>query len=70
VGEVLQVIKTLAGEGLTMVVVTHEMGFASEISTEVVYLREGKIEERGSPAEIFQNPGSPSLQSFLSRFRK
>jgi len=70
VGEVLQVIKGLAGEGLTMVVVTHEMGFASEISTEVVYLREGKVEERGSPAEMFQHPGSPSLQSFLSRFRK
>ena len=66
VGEVLQVIDELAKDGMTMLVVTHEMGFAKEISDRVVYLYEGKIEEMGTPKEIFENPKSERLQSFIS----
>lgn len=66
VGEVLQVIDELAKDGMTMLVVTHEMGFAKEISDRVVYLYEGKIEEMGTPKEIFENPQSERLQSFIS----
>lgn len=66
VGEVLQVIDELAKEGMTMLVVTHEMGFAKEVSDRVVYLFEGKIEEMGTPKEIFENPQSERLQSFIS----
>lgn len=66
VGEVLQVIDELAKEGMTMLVVTHEMGFAKEVSDRVVYLYEGKIEEMGTPKEIFENPKSERLQSFIS----
>ena len=66
VGEVLQVIDELAKDGMTMLVVTHEMGFAKEVSDRVVYLYEGKIEEMGTPKEIFENPKSERLQSFIS----
>ena len=65
VGEVLTVIRDLAAEGRTMLLVTHEMKFAREVATHVVYLFEGRIEEQGPPAELFGNPQSPRLQQFL-----
>ncbi len=68
VGEVLEVMKELAREGLTMVVVTHEMGFAREVSTRVVFMDKGVIAEEGSPEEIFQNPQNPRTREFLSRY--
>ncbi|MFA6775452.1 MAG: amino acid ABC transporter ATP-binding protein [Sphaerochaetaceae bacterium] len=68
VGEVLDVMKVLAHEGMTMLVVTHEMNFARDISTRVVYMADGKIEEQGSPEEIFKDPKSPRTKDFLSRF--
>lgn len=67
VGEVLDVMKQLAREGMTMVVVTHEMGFAREVATNVVYIDEGKIVEQNSPEKFFNNPESPRLQDFLSK---
>ena len=67
VGEVLYVMKELAESGMTMVVVTHEMGFAREVSNRVIFLDEGVIGEEGSPAELFGNPKSERLQSFLSK---
>ena len=67
VGEVLDVMKELAGSGMTMVVVTHEMGFAREVSNRVIFLDDGVIGEEGSPAEIFGQPKSERLQSFLSK---
>ena len=67
VGEVLDVMKELAGTGMTMVVVTHEMGFAREVSNRVIFLDDGVIGEEGSPAEVFGNPQSERLQSFLSK---
>ncbi|WP_120499753.1 ABC transporter ATP-binding protein [Roseovarius sp. EL26] len=65
VGEVLTVIRDLAAEGRTMLLVTHEMKFAREVATHVVYLFEGRIEEQGPPAELFGNPKSARLQQFL-----
>ncbi|MCR4579894.1 MAG: amino acid ABC transporter ATP-binding protein [Treponema sp.] len=65
VGEVLNVMKDLAKEGMTMVVVTHEMGFAREVADRVLFMNNGYIEEEGSPEEIFQNPKSERLQQFL-----
>ncbi|WP_051333722.1 amino acid ABC transporter ATP-binding protein [Aliagarivorans marinus] len=65
VGEVLKVMQELAQEGMTMVVVTHEMGFAAQVSDQVVFLAEGKIEEQGPPSKLFNAPSSPKLQSFL-----
>lgn len=65
VGEVLKVIRLLAEEGRTMVMVTHEMAFAREVSTEVAFLHQGKIEERGKPADVFGNPGSERCRKFL-----
>lgn len=65
VGEVLSLMKDLADEGMTMVVVTHEMGFAKEVATRVMFMNEGIIEEQGSPKEIFEQPKSPRLQQFL-----
>ncbi len=65
VGEVLSVIRDLAAEGRTMLLVTHEMKFAREVATHVVYLFEGRIEEQGPPAEVFGNPQSARLQQFL-----
>ena len=67
VGEVLQLMKDLANEGMTMVVVTHEMGFAKEISNRVIFMDEGKIIEEGSPNDIFNNPQNPRLVEFLSK---
>jgi ABC-type histidine transport system ATPase subunit len=65
VGEVLKVMRDLADEGRTMVVVTHEMGFARDVSSDVIFLHEGKVEERGPPAEVFQNPKSERARQFL-----
>lgn len=67
VGEVLQVMKDLAKEGMTMVVVTHEMGFAKEVATKVIFMDEGAIVEEGTPDEIFNSPKSPRLKDFLSK---
>ncbi|ELK47158.1 UNVERIFIED_CONTAM: amino acid ABC transporter ATP-binding protein [Halobacillus marinus] len=66
VGEVLQTMKALAQEGMTMVVVTHEMGFAREVADRVVYMHDGKIVESGTPAEIFESPKEERTQAFLS----
>ncbi len=65
VGEVLQLMKDLADEGMTMVVVTHEMGFAREVANRVLFVSDGIIEEEGTPAEIFDSPKSPRLRQFL-----
>lgn len=67
VGEVLDVMKQLAKEGMTMVVVTHEMGFAREVATNVVFIDEGKIVEQGEPEEFFTNPKNSRLKDFLSK---
>jgi polar amino acid transport system ATP-binding protein/glutamine transport system ATP-binding protein len=67
VGEVLEVMKDLAHEGMTMVVVTHEMGFAREVGHRVLFMDEGVIMEEGSPAQIFDHPTNPRTQSFLSK---
>ena len=67
VGEVLDVMKELANEGMTMVVVTHEMGFAKEVGTRVLFMDEGKILEEGTPDKIFNNPENPRLKDFLSK---
>ena len=67
VGEVLDVMKQLASEGMTMVVVTHEMGFAKEVADRVIFMDEGQIMEVGTPDEIFNNPQNPRTQSFLSK---
>ncbi len=67
VGEVLSVMKELAADGMTMVVVTHEMGFAREVASRVLFMDEGRILEEGTPAEIFGNPRNPRLQDFLSK---
>ena len=68
VGEVLEVMRNLAKEGLTMIVVTHEMAFARDVSTNVVFMADGLICEQGSPKDIFENPQDPKTQEFLSRF--
>ena len=70
VGEVLEVMKTLAKEGMTMLVVTHEMSFARDISSHVVFMADGKIEEEGSSSDIFYHPKSARTKDFLSRFRQ
>ncbi|MEX4005501.1 ABC transporter ATP-binding protein [Paraburkholderia sp. EG285A] len=67
VGEVLKVIRKLADEGRTMIVVTHEMGFARDVSNKMIFLEKGHIEEEGTPEAIFKNPASPRCQEFLSR---
>ena len=67
VGEVLEVMKELAHEGMTMVVVTHEMGFAREVANHIIFMDEGKLVEQGSPSEIFDNPQHPRLREFLSK---
>ena len=68
VGEVLDVMRRLAEEGLTMIVVTHEMAFARDVSTDVVYMSDGVICEQGKPHELFENPQNPKTREFLSRF--
>ena len=67
VGEVLDVMKELAHEGMTMVVVTHEMGFAREVGNRVLFMADGKLVEQGSPTEIFEHPQSDRLRDFLSK---
>ncbi|MCF0146826.1 MAG: amino acid ABC transporter ATP-binding protein [Clostridium sp.] len=67
VGEVLNVMKDLAKEGMTMVVVTHEMGFAREVGDRILFMDGGKIVEQGAPEEIFDNPKNPRTQDFLSK---
>ena len=67
VGEVLQLMKDVAAEGMTMVVVTHEMGFAREVANRVMFINDGVIQEENTPQEIFSNPKSPRLQEFLSK---
>ena len=70
VGEVLRVMRSVAEEGRTMVVVTHEMGFAREVSNQLVFLHKGQIEEQGDPAEVLSRPRSERLQAFLSNSLK
>ena len=67
VGEVLEVMKQLAHEGMTMVVVTHEMGFAREVGDRVLFMDHGRLVEEGTPDEIFTNPSNPRLQDFLAK---
>lgn len=67
VGEVLDVMKELAAEGMTMIVVTHEMGFAKEVASRVLFIDEGVIEEDGTPEEVFGNPKSERLKAFLGK---
>ena len=67
VGEVLEVMKELASDGMTMVVVTHEMGFAKEVGNRVIFMDAGQIVEEGTPKELFENPTHPRLQDFLSK---
>ena len=67
VGEVLSVMKELAEDGMTMVVVTHEMGFAREVANRVMFINDGVIQEESSPKELFSNPQSPRLREFLSK---
>ena len=67
VGEVLELMKDLADSGMTMVVVTHEMGFAREVGTRVLFMDEGRIVEEGTPDEIFNHPKNPRLKDFLSK---
>jgi len=67
VGEVLEVMKGLAKSGMTMIVVTHEMGFAKEVGTKVLFMDEGVIVEENNPKEFFENPQSPRLKEFLSK---
>ena len=67
VGEVLDLMKSLANEGLTMVIVTHEMGFAREVANRVIFIDEGVIKEENEPKEFFSNPKDPRLQEFLSK---
>ena len=69
VGEVLSVMRDLAAEGLTMLVVTYEMAFARDVSNHVVFMRDGVIWEEGTPQQIFENPQKAETQEFLSRFR-
>ena len=66
VGEVLRVMRGLADEGRTMVVVTHEMGFAREVSSKAMFLHRGRVEEEGSPNEVFGNPKSERCRAFLA----
>ena len=67
VGEVLDLIRELANEGMTMVIVTHEMGFAREVADRVLFVDEGQIKEQGTPDEVFGNPQNPRLKEFLSK---
>ena len=69
VGEVLDVIKKLAEEGFTMIIVTHEMAFARDVSNNIVFMADGVICEEGNPKEVFENPKTDRMKEFLSRFR-
>ena len=70
VGEVLDVMKQLANEGITMVVVTHEMGFAAQVANRVVFMDRGQVVEQGSPDKLFNEPEIPRLQEFLDTWRQ
>ena len=67
IGEVLVIMKELAAEGMTMVVVTHEMGFAMEVADRVLFMDQGIIMEEGTPEEVFKNPKNPRTQDFLNK---
>ena len=67
VGEVLDLMKSLADEGMTMIIVTHEMGFAKEVANRVIFIDEGMILEEEPPEEFFENPKNPRLKEFLSK---
>ena len=67
VGEVLGVMSDLARDGMTMVIVTHEMGFAKEVGSRVLFMDDGMIKEESAPREFFDNPKNPSLREFLSK---
>ena len=67
VGEVLEIMRELAEEGMTMVVVTHEMGFARSVATRVLFMDQGQIAEQNAPEEFFTNPQNPRLKEFLSK---
>ena len=69
VGEVLSVMRSIAREGMTMLVVTHEMAFARDVSSRVVYMADGLICEQGTPDQVFTNPKQPRTREFLSRFQ-
>jgi polar amino acid transport system ATP-binding protein len=66
VGEVLKVMEDMARQGMTMVLVTHEMGFARNVASKIVFMHEGRVWEQGTPAEVFANPRTPELRSFIS----
>ncbi|BBI72362.2 hypothetical protein HAALTHF_20680n [Vreelandella aquamarina] len=66
VGEVLRVLEALAAEGMTLILVTHEMGFARDVADRVVFMHQGRIHEEGEPAELFGNPKTPELRQFIS----
>lgn len=70
IGEVLDVMRELAADGMTMMIVTHEMGFAREVAHRVIYIHEGQIVEQGKPAEVFDNPQNERTQTFLARVLK
>ena len=70
VGEVLELMKELARDGMTMVVVTHEMGFAREVATKVIFMADGRVQEQGRPEDIFTNPKNERLQAFLQTVLK
>ncbi len=70
VGEVLEVMRELARSGMTMIIVTHEMGFAREVADRVIYMDHGKVLEQGQPAAIFDNPVHERTRTFLSRVLK
>lgn len=69
VGEVLQVMQQLAEEGMTMLIVTHEISFARDVGTQLIFINDGKIAQQGKPADVLENPESEGLQTFLQRFR-
>jgi polar amino acid transport system ATP-binding protein len=70
VGEVLDVMRQLVEEGMTMLIVTHEMGFARAFAHRVLFMANGEIIEQGEPAQLFEQPQTPRLQTFLTRFRQ
>jgi glutamine transport system ATP-binding protein len=70
IGEVLDAMRTLANDGMTMMIVTHEMGFAREVADRVIYIHGGQIVEQGPPHEVLDNPQNERTQSFLSRVLK
>jgi ABC-type histidine transport system ATPase subunit len=66
-GEVLTVIRDLAAEGMTMILVSHEMGFVRQVAQEVLFMSQGVIRERGGPGDLFERPGTPELKTFIGR---